>query len=198
MFFMVLGALSDSLVSDSRSALSDFFGPILSVLNAPIEALNDAVAWSGNAVYVMRENDRLSEDNRRLKEWLVTAQRLATENERLRALLKLQDPQATLVASARIVGQSAGNYVRTVLVSAGQNAGVARGHVAADGEGVLGQVIEVGQRTSRILLLTDLNSRIQVKLLPSGINAIWWVITLTNHHWPFCLPIPTGIAVGIG
>jgi rod shape-determining protein MreC len=123
------------------------------------------------------------------------------------------------VATGRIIGQSSGNYVRAVLINVGRTAGVARGNVAVDADGVLGRVIAVGERTARVLLLTDLNSRIPVKVLPAGVNAILvgdnldqpqvsflpadakvsagdWIVT-TGHGGIFPPDLPVGRVVNV-
>ena len=48
------------------------------------------------------------------------------------------------------------------MVNAGRDNGVARGQAAMTGEGLIGRVAEVGSRAARILLITDLNSRVPV------------------------------------
>ncbi|MDE2513400.1 MAG: rod shape-determining protein MreC, partial [Alphaproteobacteria bacterium] len=51
---------------------------------------------------------------------------------------------------------------RNILVNVGQSEGVTRGQPALTGDGLVGRVIELGDRTARILLLTDINSHIPV------------------------------------
>jgi rod shape-determining protein MreC len=62
--------------------------------------------------------------------------------------------------------------MRNVLVNAGAGDGVARGQAALTGEGLIGRVSEVGSRTARILLLTDLNSHIPVSVERTGQRAM--------------------------
>src|SRR5207247_11170042 len=90
------------------------------------------------------------------------ALKLAFENSQLRELLKLPPDPTVSYLTARVVANSGGAYVRSVMVYAGSENGVARGQAAITGDGLVGRVSEVGSRAARILLVTDLNSRVPV------------------------------------
>lgn len=195
LILIVLSAVGSDALERGRTALIDAITPALRALNVPMEVVDNAIVWTGNAIYVFRENERLMEENRRLRQWQATAQRLATENERLRALLNAHESKSVPVATARVIGQSAGSYVRAILVNAGTSSGVAPGNVAVDATGVLGRVISSGADTSRVLLLTDLNSRIPVKVLPADVNAILLGDNLDQPQLAF---LPGGVKVSTG
>ena len=74
--------------------------------------------------------------------------------------------------AARVVGDSGGAFVHSVLVNAGGQDGVRKGQAAVNGEGLVGRVAEVGERSARVLLVTDLNSRIPVLLESQRYRAI--------------------------
>ena len=66
-----------------------------------------------------------------------------------------------------VVADLGGVYARSVLVvlpATTQDPGSLVGAVAMDGRGVAGRVVEAGSRSARVLLITDLNSRIPVAL----------------------------------
>ena len=191
----IFSQVSPAPLERLRSAADGVLAPIIYVVNLPVRVVEDVVIWGQDVAFLYRENIRLREENQRLMDWQLAAQRLATENNRLKALLEVNDMQATPVATARIIGQSAGNYVRTVLINAGQIAGVAPGHVAADRTGVLGRVITVSPTTARVLLLTDLNSRIPVKVLPADVNAI---LAGDNLDQPALTFLPAGSQIAAG
>jgi len=86
-------------------------------------------------------------------------------------------------------------FARNVLVDAGARDGVARGQAGMTGEGLIGRVAEVGERTARILLLSDLNSRIPVVVGASGQHAI---LAGDNSAEPLLLFLPAGSNVKVG
>ena len=92
--------------------------------------------------------------------------------QELRTLMNLPaDPLASF-ASARVVADSGGPFIRTVLIGAGERDGVRRGQAVATGNGVVGRVVGVGNRAARVLLLTDLNSRVPVVIQGTRIRAM--------------------------
>jgi rod shape-determining protein MreC len=138
----------------------------------------------------------LREENARLLQWQELARRLVAENAQLRGLVKFTPENgAPFFVSAQVVANSGGAFARNVLVNAGSREGVARGQAAVAGEGLVGRVSEVGDRSARILLLTDLNSRIPVVLSESRERA---VMAGDNSDRPRLLYVPANISVKVG
>jgi rod shape-determining protein MreC len=73
---------------------------------------------------------------------------------------------------ARVVGDSGGPFRHARLLDAGADRGISAGMPVLDEYGLVGRVLAAGRRSARILLLTDLNSRIPVVVAPSGDHAI--------------------------
>src|SRR5262249_48700346 len=134
-------------------------------------------------------------ENERLLNWQQTALKLASENRRLRELLKLTpDPAATFI-TARVIASSGGAYVRSLMVRAGSANGVARGQAAVAGEGLVGRVSEVGSRAARVILVTDLNSRVPVVVEGSQQRAM---LTGDNSERPFLRYLDTSAQLKVG
>ncbi len=192
---LLVGRLEPKFLDDSRAALADIATPFLDLINRPVEATKRVLNWGENLIFVYRENQRLSSENERLKAWQVAAERLSVENKELHALLKLKTAKATPVTGARVIGQTGGRFFQSVLINAGAEAGVAKGNTVTDQNGVIGRVISVGRNSARVLLLNDLNSRIPVKVLPSGVNAI---LAGDNSADPIITFLPAGVALKAG
>lgn len=162
---MVLFGKSDLLLYGGvRSVIADHAAPILEAIREPVGAATSAVQAVSNIVEVNRENAELRKENARLLEWQQIARRLEAQNAELRALMKFHPENAVRSLSAQVIADSGGAFARNVLIDAGSEEGVARGQAALSGEGLVGRVAEVGKRTARVLLLTDLNSHVPVEL----------------------------------
>ena len=155
-----------------RSGAADIFAPVIAAVSWPVqEAANYARAVSGIAA-MQAENAKLQQENEQLREWYQTALVLKTENKSLQRLLNIRlDPQLHYV-TARVAADSGSSYARTILVLAGRRDNVQKGHAVISGEGVIGRVIETGNMTARILLVTDINSRVPVQVGESANRAI--------------------------
>jgi len=168
----VLGKADILLIDRLRENIADAVSPVLELVVQPVTQAAAVVARVEDMVSLFRENDALRQENHRLMQWQEVAQRLAAENAALRRLDKLvPEPQASAIA-VRVIADSGGAFMRNVLVDAGVRDGVARGQAATSGEGLVGRVSEVGNRTARILLLTDLNSHIPVTVERTDEHAL--------------------------
>lgn len=150
------------VAESARGAAADVIAPILDLLSRPSASAAQAIDSVRELGRLREENAQLRQQQARLLQWQTVAHRLDHENQELRKLLNLTpDPKARFV-TARVVGGSGGAFVRSILVAAGSKDGVRKNQVAITGEGLIGRVSEVGERASRVLLLTDVNSNIPV------------------------------------
>lgn len=168
----VLGKADVLLIDRLRVTVADALSPVLELVAQPVSGAASIIGTFQDAVAIYRNNQVLREENQRLLQWQEVARRLAAENAALRDLVKLVPEQATTALAARVIADSGGAYMRNVLVNAGSQDGAARGQAALTGDGLVGRVSEVGLRTARILLLTDLNSHIPVTVERSGERAM--------------------------
>lgn len=159
---MVVGRTEIVPVERVRTVITDAFTPILHLLTQPTDAIVAGVDNLRELADLRAENARLREEQERLLHWQQAARQLETENRELRDLLNLAPEPEINYVSARVVGDLGGAFVRSVLVDAGSRDGVQKGQAAITGEGLAGRVFEVGNRAARLLLLTDINSRIPV------------------------------------
>jgi rod shape-determining protein MreC len=193
---MIILGKADQVVFESlRVTVTDAAAPVLDVLSRPLAALADLAARARRLVGVYQDNDRLVEENERLIGWQQAALKLASENAQLRSLLKLAPEPAATYLTARVVANSGGAYIRSLTVHAGSESGVSRGQAAVTGEGLVGRVSEVGSRAARILLVTDLNSRVPVVVEGSQQRAL---LAGDNSERPCLRYLDTGAAIRIG
>ena len=169
---MLANKSSTGPIERFRTVVIDAASPVLEVLSQPAITFSRVMEEGRFLIHLHDENARLREENARLKHWRAAALHLQQEHAGLVSLLNARgDPSSTFV-SARVIGDSGGPFVRTILLNAGSRDGVAKGQAAINGDGLVGRVAEVGRRSSRILLLTDLNSRVPAILVPSRDHGV--------------------------
>jgi rod shape-determining protein MreC len=192
---IVLGKADQVSIESLRNSVMDAAAPALEMLSRPSTLLDTAVSRARDFVTVYQENARLAEENERLLGWQQAALRLAAENAQLRDLLRVAPEPATSFVTARVIANSGGAYVRSVMVNAGRENGVVRGEAAVTAEGLIGRVSEVGTLAARILLITDLNSRVPVIVEGSRQRA---VLAGDNSEHPSLRHLEAGAAIRIG
>jgi rod shape-determining protein MreC len=169
---MLIGKADTVLVERARSAVTDAVTPILRVMSEPASMIAQTINNVRELASIREQNAELREANDRLLQWQSLAQRLEAENKSLRSLLALVPEPGAQFVTARVVGDVGGAFAQSVLITAGLSSGVKKGQVVMTGEGLVGRVTQAGNASSRVLLISDINSRIPVLVGEAGNRAI--------------------------
>lgn len=168
LLLLVTQRVNPELGGRMRGATADALSPLISVARAPFEAIRRLGNLFGDHMQVVDRNRELEAQLKAAEERAGKSDLLAAEVKRMEQLISLKRPQRRVVASAVASSVSANAGMRTAIISAGLGDGVRpRMPVIASG-GLAGRVTDVGQGASRILLLTDSNSRVPVKVVRTG------------------------------
>jgi rod shape-determining protein MreC len=192
---MLLGRFDPATVERVRVVVLDLTTPFLEAVSRPVSAVNRGIENVDAWLNLRRELDTLQAENERLMQWQAVARRLEAENASLRELLGVRGETLPSFVSARVIADAGAPFVRTVLVNAGHRDGVRRGQAVMNADGLVGRVIDVGERSARILLLNDLNSRVPVTNLNSGLRGI---LAGDNTERPQLVFLPNQIQVAVG
>ncbi len=165
---LLISLINPARWKESRIATIDAFEPILSTLSWPVQAVENWVGEMTGLTNIRAENARLKTENDQLKEWYQTALLLRAENQSLKDLLNVLPEAEQTYITSRVIGDSGSSYVRTLLIQAGTIDGAEEGQAVMGRNGMIGRIIESGDRASRVLLLTDINSHIPVII--EGVN----------------------------
>ncbi|KAF0186258.1 MAG: rod shape-determining protein MreC [Hyphomonadaceae bacterium] len=143
-------------------------------------AMNDALAWGSKIVSTpvkwaqgggdwfssfftnSDEVQRLRSENLALLEWRDQAKAMAERLDAYEVLHSVQNETTKGEITARMVSENHGPFSDSGIVNAGKNQGVGADWVVVNQYGLLGRVISLGNNSSRILLLTDGESRIPI------------------------------------
>lgn len=169
---MMVGKIDALSVDSARARVTDAFAPILDAISRPAATAAHVVESVVEVQNAFEENQRLKAENARLLQWKQAALRLEAENISLRSLLKATPEPSSSFITARVIAAPGSSFLRTLVVTAGRRDGVRKGQAAIAGSGLVGRVIEVGEWSARILLLTDINTRIPVVLERSRQRAV--------------------------
>lgn len=169
---LIFGRMQPHAVENVRVHAVDTLTPIMDALARPMGAVGTVVANARDYVSLRADNEKLRADNVQLKDWQNAAAALQKENRELRALLHFKTEPGLAYISARVIADTGGAFARGLIVTAGKVDGVREGMAAMTGDGLVGRVVEVGDWSSRVVLITDLNSRIPVAIVGSGERAI--------------------------
>ncbi|MEZ5647888.1 MAG: rod shape-determining protein MreC [Alphaproteobacteria bacterium] len=192
---MLMGKAETVLVESSRTAVADIMTPVLDALSRPTSAIMAVTDGIIELVNLREQNANLRRENEYLRQKKQQSEAIEAENANLRNLLNFIPEAAVAQITARVIADEGGAFLRTVMVNTGLRSGLHKGMVAVGGTGLVGRVAEVGERSARILLLTDLNSRIPVLIESSRHRA---VMAGDNSDWPRLIYLAPNAVISAG
>ena len=168
---VLLGKAQGTLFDKMRAHATDTMAPVLEKVRVPVAGFG---RWMGSITEIFsvyQENLRLKDENARLRQWRNVAIVLQGRVGRYQALLHaVPEPELNRVL-ARVIGRANRPFLQTMILDAGRNNHVLPGQAVMDARGMIGRIYLTGNRTSWVILLTDLNSRIPVTIASSSGKA---------------------------
>lgn len=192
---LALGRVESAWAGKLRAGLLDAIAPVAHALSLPGRAVADWFGSVKDTAQLQRQNAELKSEIEILKLRLTALDELARENAEFRKLLGVQIHDEGRHIAARVIADPGGPYVRTVLVRAGAREGVRKGRAVITAQGLVGRVTDVGEFTSRVMLITDLNARTAVIVGATGERAI---MTGANADLPRLLHVSRNVAIAKG
>lgn len=160
----------------AKMAVSDLQAGAGAAAGAPVRAVETAARESAAALTGVQQIRKLEAENRALRETLLAQEAQIARLQRYEALLGIEgDGRREVMAkgiAARLVADQSGVFGDARLANAGARHGVKPGSAALNEFGVVGRVAQIGERSSRILLLTDPLSRVPVVTRDGRARAI--------------------------
>jgi rod shape-determining protein MreC len=101
------------------------------------------------------ENEQLKQRLNEVETELHTARQAAAENERLRALLNLNEQTSIKSVPARVIARDPSVWFNTITINRGSSSGVEQNMPVVTPGGIVGRVITVGPWASQVMLITD-------------------------------------------
>lgn len=170
--FMILSAVRPHSFDFMRRGVSDIFAPVLQAANMPLQKASFFLHGMTQLAQLQADNDRLQEENEDLRAWYQMALLLDSENKSLRDLLNLNIGYDFEHMSARVLSDAGNTFVKTVLIKIDPRFNPKKNASVLSGQGLVGRLVEIGNETARVLLVTDVNSRVPVAVEDTGQHAI--------------------------
>lgn len=159
---IIVGKVNPLMVKTLRVHIVDHITPVVDVLVKPIDYVASIIDNVDDLANIRERNILLQQENERLRQGYIKTMQIEIENIHLRKLLSFVSEKEANYISSRIIGNTSGAFLRSALINIGKDHKIKKGQAVVNDRGVVGRIIEVGKRSSRILLLTDINSKIPV------------------------------------
>jgi rod shape-determining protein MreC len=168
----LLWRIDSPRVERIRTSLVDRFVPSFEWAFVPVTKAADMIGAFESYTALYAQNQELRRELQKMKVWKEAALQLEQQNARLLELNQVRLDSALTHVTGVVIIDSGSPFRQSVLLNVGARDGIRDGWAAMDGLGLVGRISGVGERTSRVILLTDSNSRIPVVVQPSGQRAM--------------------------
>lgn len=168
---LIVSFVQPSLFSGLRAVAADVAAPATAATATGRHASKDVFATIAGYFQAGSQHARLERELAEAKTRLVEARAVAVENRRLKSLLGLAQQDPAPVVVTRLTSSTAASTRRFATLAAGRDRGVENGMPVRSGLGLLGRVLEVGQSSARVLLVTDTDSLVPVRRASDGVPA---------------------------
>jgi rod shape-determining protein MreC len=155
-----------------RTTLAIIVAPAQYIINWPAKMLEWVEESFSGTQKLLLQNEDLQGQVLLLKARLQKLLLLEQENTQLRALLQSSPRSTEKVLVAQLLAVDPDPFAQQVILNKGDKEGAYLGQPVIDGNGVFGQIIQVGTFNSRVLLITDARSAIPVQDSRSGMRGI--------------------------
>ena len=142
------------------------------VVSVPSRSFSNITNFVSNHINIYSEYSQIKKENDELKNNISKSDFLELENTQLRKLIEEQVSSPSNLVSARVMLDKQSPYLNSFIINVGSNKDIKNGMTALDGKNFIGRIVDVNFFSSRVLLVSDLNSKIPVITEPSAYHAI--------------------------
>ena len=195
-FVLMLVNKTDTAIIEKTSSLAtDVVSPVIDILVIPARAVADVYDYLKELKQIHQENQELRRENRKLLQAKDRAQALEIENRILARLLNYVTPPEAKFITARVIAEEGDAFSHSLIAYTGDAKGVRKGQVVLSNRGVVGRIEQVGKLYSKIILITDINSKIPVMVERTRVRGI---LTGDNTPTPKMVFIPLEAELTVG
>lgn len=148
--------------SVAKSGFGEISGPLLRIIGKPAEFVRYLFNNYIGLIRTNRENadlhnklDKLQLENQKIPE-------LEQENKRLKTILNLMEQHPKTMIAARVVGEDVKNWFKCIILDKGKSSGIMIKMPVVTSRGLVGQVVETDRWVTKVMVINDTNSSVDV------------------------------------
>jgi rod shape-determining protein MreC len=169
--FLILSSLNFKVVNYLKIGINEVVYRSSFIVSGPENFLKDNYLIVENHFNLYNENEKNKSELTILRAKDLSNKFIVNENKRLKNIVEDYLVQSNTIF-ARVLSDKGSPFLKSVIINKGSKHKIDLGMVAMDGEYLIGKVVQVNYISSRVLLLSDLNSKIPVSVEPYGTQSI--------------------------
>jgi len=168
LLLLLVARVNPETASGLRTVAADVAAPLWSVIRAPIDGVARVASGIGDYFGAVSRAQALEAQLDIANERLRQSRQQARDLIRLKQLMAVREPTRQVMVTTRIAAATSGSMVRSAMLAVGATAGITRDMPVIGAAGLVGRTLDVGQLSSRVLLITDPLSRVPVIVERTG------------------------------
>ena len=169
--FLILGSLNFKAINYVKITIKEIVYRSSFIISGPENFIKDSYFTIQNHKNLYKENEKNKSELEKLKSKDLLNKFIILENQRLKYIIDDYVSESDAVV-AKVLSDKGSPFLKSIIINKGSKQGLYLGMIAMDREYLVGKVVEVNYLSSRVLLLSDLNSKIPVTLEPDGLLSI--------------------------
>jgi len=166
-----LGSFNFKIINYVKAGIKEVVYRSSFIVSVPENLLKDSYLTIQNHKKLYKENEKIKSELEILKAKDLLNEFIISENQRLKNIVDDHLVKSDTII-AKVLSDKSSPYLRSIIINKGSKHKVNLGMVVIDGEYLVGKIVEVNYSSSRVLLLSDLNSKIPVIVEPNTVISI--------------------------
>ena len=169
--FLILGNLNFKVINYIKIGINEVVHRASFIVSGPENFIKDNYLVVQNHLNIYNLNEKNKSELKKLRSKDLLNEFIILENKRLK---KVVDDYLikTDTIIAKVLSDIESPFLRSIIINRGSKHKINLGMAVLDGEYLVGKIVEVNYLSSRVLLLSDLNSKIPVIIEPNEVFSI--------------------------
>ena len=169
--FLILGSLNFKAINYVRIVINEITYRASFIVSGPENFIKNNYFVVKNHLNLYEENEKNKSELINLRSKDLVNKFIILENQRLKDIVGDFLIKSDTI-HAKVLSDKGSPFLKSIIINKGSKHDMSLGMIAMDGEYLVGKIVEVNYLSSRVLLLSDLNSKIPVTIEPNGILSI--------------------------
>ena len=176
--FLILGNFNFKVINYIKLGINEIVYRSSFIVSVPENLLKDSYLTLQNHNKLYKKNEKIKFELEILKAKDLSNEFIILENQRLKSIVDDYLVKSDTII-AKVLSDKGSPFLRSIIINKGSKHKIKLGMVVMDGAYLVGKVVEVNYLSSRVLLLSDLNSKIPVIVEP---NAVFSILSGTGKN----------------
>ena len=142
------------------------------IISSPVKGVESLFQSTKNHITLYNNYEKIKKENEELKNKISNSEFLTLENTQLKEIIAEQIDSNSDLVSSRVMLDKQSPYLNSFILNGGTNKNIKKGMAVLDGKNFIGRIVDVNYFSSRVLLISDLNSKIPIIVEPHGYHGI--------------------------